>query len=208
MSIPATMVYVVDDDPALGEGLEHLFKTSGFQAKLFNAGQAFLDAYSDLRPGCLIVDLAMPGMSGLDLLRHLRAAGCDWPVIILTGQGSAIKAEEAMRAGAFAFLEKPAREVEVLAMVHRAQTLLSATPEMLYDEEIARRIRRLPRREREVFDGVLDGKLNKQIAAKLGVSESTVKSARRALLGRMQAGSSMELVAMALRAGVTIKSRS
>lgn len=181
---------------------------AGLQPQSFNAGQAFLDAYPKLRPGCLFVDLAMPGMSGLDLLRQLRAAGCGWPVVILTGRGSTMNAEEAMQAGAFAFLEKPPREIEVLATARKAQAYLSAAPQMMYDEEIAQRIRRLSRREREVFDGVLQGLLNKQIAAQLGISESTVKSARRTLLGRMQAETSLELIAMALRGGVTIKSRS
>jgi two-component system response regulator FixJ len=208
MSIPATMLYVVGDDSTFGESLEHLFKTSGFQAQLFNAGQAFLEAFPNLRPGSLFVDLATPGMSSLDLLRELRAAGCAWPVIILTGHGSGVKAEEAMQAGAFAFLEKPAREVEVLAMAHRAQSFFGAAPQSMYDGEIAKRIEGLPHREREVFDGVLQGMLNKQIAAQLEVSGSTIKSARRALMGRMQAQSRKELVAMALRAGVTIKTRS
>lgn len=208
MSISPTMVYIVEDDPDFGEGLDRLFRDSGFQTQSFNAGQPFLDAYPKLRPGCLFVDLAMPGMSGLDLLRKLRAAGCDWPVVILSGHGSAQNAEEAMQAGALAFLEKPPREIEILAVAHRARAVLGATPENSYDAEIAQRIQHLPRREREVFDGVLQGLLNKQIAAQLGVSESTIKSARRALLARMQVETSLELVAMALRGGVTIKTRS
>lgn len=208
MSISPTIVYVVDDDVNLVQGLDHLFRASGFQPQSFNAARAFLDAYPKLRPGCLFVDLAMPGMSGLDLLRELRAGGCNWPVVILTGHGSTVNAEEAMQAGAFAFLEKPPREIEVLATARKAQAYLCASPQLMYDEEIAQRIRRLSRREREVFDGVLQGLLNKQIAAQLGISDSTVKSARRTLLGRMQAETSLELIAMALRAGVTIKTRS
>jgi len=208
MSISPTLVYVVDDDPGFGEGLDRLFRASGFQPQYFNAAQAFLDAYPKLRPGCLFVDLAMPGISGLDLLRKLRAAGCEWPVVILTGHGTTVNAEEAMEAGAFAFLEKPLREIEVLAAMRKAQAYLSAAPQLMYDEEIAQRIKRLSRREREVFDGVLQGRLNKQMAAQLGISESAVKSARHALLGRMQVQTSMELVAMALRGGVTIKTRS
>lgn len=208
MSISPTMVYIVEDDPDFGEGLDRLFRDSGFQPQSFNAGQAFLDAYPKLRAGCLFVDLAMPGMSGLDLLRRLRAAGCEWPVVILSGHGSAVNAEEAIRAGALAFLEKPPREIEVLAVARKAEAYLSASPQNMYDEEIAQRIQRLSRREREVFDGLLQGLLNKQIAAQLGVSESTIKSARRALLARMQAETSLELVALALRGGVRIKTRS
>ena len=208
MSIAPMIVYVVDDDLDFAEGLDHLFRASGVQPQSFNAGQTFLDAYPKLRPGCLFVDLAMPGMSGLALLKELRAAGCRWPVIILTGHGSTLNAAEAIQAGAFAFLEKPPREIEVLAMARKAQAYLSAAPQLMYDEEIAQRIQRLSRREREVFDGVLQGLLNKQIAAQLGISESTVKSARRTLLDRMRAETSLELIAMALRAGVTIKTRS
>ena len=208
MSSSPTIVYVVDDDPGVAEGLELLFQDAGLHSKSFNQGQAFLDAYPKLRPGCIFADLAMPGMSGLDLLQRLRAAGCRWPVIILTGQGSTVTATDAIHAGAFAFLEKPPRGLEVLATARRAQAQLNADAQTVYNEEIAGRIQRLSRREREVFDGVLQGMRNKQIAGRLGVSESAVKSARRALLSRMQARSSLDLVSMALRGGVKVKTRS
>lgn len=208
MSISPAIVYVVDDDPNIGVGLEAFFRAAGLQCQPFSAGQAFLDAYPKLSPGCVFVDLAMPGMSGLQVLERLRAAGCTWPVIVVTGHGSVVTAADAMRSGAFAFLEKPVRELEVLAVANRAQAYLESELRMRHDEEIAKRIRDLSRRERQVLDGVLQGRLNKQIAAQLGISESTVKNARRALMGRMQASKHVELVAMALRGGVTIKSRS
>jgi two-component system response regulator FixJ len=150
----------------------------------------------------------MPGMNGLELLERLRAAGCSWPVIILTGHGSVVTAADAMRAGAFAFLEKPVRELEVLATASRAEAYLKNEARTRFDEEIAKRIQHLSPRERQVLDSVLQGRLNKQIAAQFGISESTVKGARRTLMGRMQASTHVELVAMALRGGVTIKSRS
>lgn len=202
MSISPTIVYVVDDDPNIGFGLEALFRAAGLQWQSFSAGQAFLDAYPKLSPGCLFVDLAMPGMNGLQLLERLRAAGCSWPVVIVTGHGSMVTAADAMRAGAFAFLQKPVRELEVLATVHRAEAYLENEARTRFDEEIAKRIRHLSRREREVLDGVLQGRLNKQTAAQLGISESTVKNARRSLMQRMQAGTHTELVVMALRGGV------
>lgn len=208
MSSSPTIVYVVDDDPGFAEGLELLFRDIGVSSKSFNRGQAFLDAYPKLRPGCIFVDLGMPGMSGLDLLQQLRAAGCRWPVIVLTGEGSAVKAADAIRAGAFAFLEKPLRALEVLATARRAQAHLNGDTQTMFNEEIARRIQHLSRRERDVFEGVLQGLLNKQMAGKLGISESAVKSARRALMSRMRARSSVELIAMALRGGVTVKTRS
>ena len=208
MSISPTIVYVVDDDPDFGSGLQRLCRAAGLQPQSFNTGQAFLDAYANLRPGCIFVDLAMPGMSGLGLLERLRAAGCRWPIVIVTGHGSTVTAADAMSAGAFAFLEKPLRELEVLATTSKAQAYLSSEARLLFDEEIAKRIQHLSRRERQVFDSILQGWLNKQIAAQLGIAESTVKSARRALMQRMQAGTHMELVVMALRGGVTIKNRS
>lgn len=119
-----------------------------------------------------------------------------------------MSAADAVREGAFGFLEKPLRELEALATATRAHAYLNFEAKTPYDEDIAERIQHLSRREREVFDYVLQGLLNKQIAAQLGIAESTVKSARRALMERMHADTSLELVAMALRGGMTIKNRS
>lgn len=208
MSTSPTIVYVVDDGPDFGSGLETLCRASGLQPQSFKAGQAFLDAYPKLRPGCVFVDLSRPGMSGLELVEQLRAASCHWPIVIVSGHGSPVSAADAMRAGAFALLEKPLRELELLATTSKAQAYLSAEGRLLYDAEIAKRIQSLSRRERQVFDCVLQGLLNKQTAVQLGIAESTVKSARRALMGRMGAATHLELVVMALRGGVTIKNRS
>ena len=207
MSISPTIVYVVDDYPRSGEGLEALFRTTGIKTQSFEAGQAFLDAYPKLDPGPVFVDLTMPGMRDFQLMERLRAAGCRWPIII-TGQGSLVSAAEAMRAGAFAFLEKPLRSFEVLATASKAMEYLRNEPRYRYDEEIAQRIRRLPHRERQVFDSLLERRPNKQIAAQLGVAESTVKSARRALMRRLQATTHGELVIMAIRGGLNLKNRS
>ncbi|MGH8181985.1 MAG: response regulator transcription factor [Steroidobacteraceae bacterium] len=208
MSSSPAIVYVVDDDPGFVKGLELLFMSAGWQAKSFTLGLAFLEAYPKLHPGCIFLDLAMPGMGGFDVLHRLRAAGCRWPVIILTGQGSTANAVDAIRAGAFAFLEKPLRPLEVLATVRRAQAHLNGDAHAMYDEEVARRIQRLSPRERDVFEGVLQGLRNKQIAGKLAVSEGAIKSARRMLMTRMQARSRVELITLAIRGGMTIKTRS
>jgi len=208
MSSSPTIVYVVDDDPEFLRELEFICPGAGLQGHFFNLGQTFLDAYPKLQPGCIFVDLTMPGMGGLDFLQRLRAAGCRWPVIILTGQGSAANAADAIRAGAFAFLEKPIRTLEMLATVCRAQAYLNGDAATMYSEEIARRIQRLSRRERDVFEGVLQGLRNKEIAGKVGVSESAIKSARRMLMTRMQARSRVELITLAVRGGMTIKTRS
>jgi FixJ family two-component response regulator len=207
MSSSPTVVYVVEDDPGFGEGLGPLLRDVGVSTKSFDGAQAFVDAYPELSPGCVFVDLR-PGMSGLDLLRQLRAGGCRWPVILLTGEGSTLGAADAIRAGAFAFLEKPLRALEVLAVVYRAQAHLNGDIQTLPNEEIAARVQHLSRREREVFDGVLQGLLNKQIAGRLGISESAVKSARRGLMSRMRARSKVDLVLLALRGGLIVRTRS
>ena len=208
MSSSPTIVYVVDDDPAFVKGVELLLLDAGLQSQSFSLAQAFLDAYPKLRPGCIFVDLVMPHMGGLELLQRLRAAGCNWPVIILTGQGSTAIAADAIRAGAFALLEKPVRALEALATVRKAQAYLNGNAQLMYNEEVAQRIQRLSRRERDVFDGVLEGLRNKQIAGKLGVSESAIKSARRMLMSRLRARSRVELFTLAIRGGMTIKTRS
>lgn len=208
MSSSPTIVYVVDDDPEFVRGLGLFFEDAGLPFKSFSRGQAFLEAHSKLRPGCIFVDLGMPGMGGLDLLQRLRTAGCRWPVIVLTGQGNTDNARDAMQAGAFAFLEKPLRALEMLALLGRAQAHLNGDTSLMYSEEVARRIQRLSRREREVFEGVLKGLRNKQIAGKVGISESAIKSARRMLMTRMQAHSYVELIMLAIRGGMTIRTRS
>jgi two-component system response regulator FixJ len=173
------------------------------QPQSFKEGEAFLDAYPKLRPGCLFVDLSRPAMSSLEFLRRLRAAGCRWPVIIVTEHVGTVSAADAMREGALAFLEKPLRELEVLAAARNAQAYLTAAP--MHDQEVAERIQRLSPREREVLDYVLRGLLNKQIAVPLGIAESTVKSARRTLMQRMRAGTTAELILLAVHGGVTTK---
>lgn len=208
MSSSPTIVYVVDDDARYIKEFEITCLSAGLRARFFTRGQAFLDAYPKLQPGCILVDLTLPGMGGLDFLQRLRAGGCRWPVIIvLTGQGSTANAADAIRAGAFAFLEKPIRMLEMYATVRRAQVHLNGDAATMYDEEVARRIQRLSRRERDVFEGVLQGLRNKQIAGKLGVSESAVKSARRMLMSRMQAHSRVELITLAVRGGMMIRIR-
>src|SRR5215469_8826302 len=204
MSISPTIAYVVVDGPD-SEGLERLLRAAGLQPQPFKGGQAFLDAYPKLRPGSLFVDLAKPDMDGLELLRRLRAAGCRWPTVIVTERATTASAADAMREGAFAFLEKPLREMEVLAAARKAQAYLTAAPDIMHDEETAQRIKRLSPRERQVLDGMLQGLRNKQIAARLAIGESNVKSARRALMQRMRAGTAAELILLALRGGVTIK---
>lgn len=192
----------MDDDPSLRDGVSKWLADAGYQARTFPSGEAILAAYPQLAPGCLVIDLIMPSMSGLELHRRLVAAGCFWPVILLTGQASRPVVTRAMESGIVAFLEKPVREAELLAAVMRAHALLSGQAEMIPDPELLQRLSRLTGRERQVLGYVLQKKLNKQIAAILGIGETTVKGYRRALMRKLQVHNLTELIMLALRAGL------
>ena len=202
MSSPPARVYVVDDDTALRTGVEEWLSQAGYAARGFSSGQSLLEAYPDLLPGCIIADMVMPEMSGIELQRRLLTLGCHWPVIMLTGQASKPQVTRAMEAGIVAFLEKPVRHVELLAAVIRGQAQLLGKAEIIPDPELVRRLSKLTRRERQVLDYVLQKKLNKQIGAYLGIGETTVKGYRRALMKKLGATNMMELVMVAIRAGL------
>lgn len=202
MSGPPARVYIVDDDPLLRDGVALWLTDAGYQTRAFPSGEALLVAYPQLPPGCIVVDMVMPTMSGLELQRRLVTAGCRWPVIILTGHASRPVVARAMEAGVVAFLEKPVREVELLAAVMRGQAHLLGKAEMIPDPDIVQRLARLTGRERQVLGFVLQKKLNKQIAAMLGIGETTVKGYRRALMKKLGAHNTTELVVLAIRAGL------
>lgn len=202
MSNPPGNVYVVDDDRELRDGVADWFQEAGYDARAFASGEAILAVLPQLSPGCIIVDLFMPDMSGLELRRRLIAAGCRWPVIVLTGRASRPVVDEAMAAGIVAFLEKPVREVELLAAVMRGQAHLSGKAEVIPDPELVRRLSHLTARERQVLGCVLQNKLNKQIAAILGIGETTVKGYRSSLMKKLGAHNAIELVVLAVRAGL------
>lgn len=201
LSSSPTRVYVVDDDPQLRDGLAEWLAQAGYQARAFESGEALLLAHSQLAPGCIIVDMVMSGMSGLELQRRLIAAGCRWPVILLTGHATRPDAVRAMEAGFVTLLEKPVREVELLAAVLKGQAYLVGKDDMIPDPELAHRMARLTNRERQVLGFVLDKMLNKQIAATLGIAETTVKGYRSAVMRKLGARNNTELVMLALRAG-------
>ncbi len=202
MSSPPATVYVVDDDPVLRDGVARWLTDAGYEARPFPSGNALLEAAPGLAPGCIVVDMLMPGMSGLELQRRLLLAGYRWPTILLTGHASRPVLTRAMEAGVVAFLEKPVREVELLAAVMRGQAQLIGKAEMIPDPDLILRLSRLTHRERQVLGLVLDRKLNKQIAAQLGVAETTVKGYRRALTRKLGAHNTTELVMLAIRAGL------
>lgn len=197
----ATPVYVVDDDPLLRDSLVRLLEQAGYRARTFASGAAFLRTYATVPPGCIVMDLVMPGMDGFELQHRLVSAGCRWPVIVLTGQGGHADALRAMAAGAVAFLEKPVRSVELYAAVVRAEAHLTGTADAIPDPALAQRVKQLTPRERDVLAGVLDKKTNKEIAAELGITESSVKGYRRNAIHKMGAKNTAELVMLALRAG-------
>lgn len=202
MSSSPARIYIVDDDPQLREGLAHWLAQAGYQALGFDSGSAFLNAHPQLPAGCIIVDMLMPGMTGLDLQQRLIAAGCRWPVIVLTGHANRPDVARAMEAGIVAFLEKPVREVELLAAVMKGQAHLLGRIEMVPDPDLAHRVASLTLRERQVLGLVLEKKLNKQIAGTLGIAETTVKGYRRAVMRKLGARKATELVVLAIRAGL------
>ena len=202
MSSQPARVYVVDDDPNLGKGVAQWLSDAGYEVRVFPSGHALLDAYPQLLPGCIVADMVMPKMSGLELQRRLLAAGCRWPVIMLTGHASRAAVARAMEAGVVAFLEKPARPAELLAAVIRGQAQLSGTAEMVPDPQLVQRLQSLTRREKQVLGYVLQKKLNKQIGAIVGIGETTVKGYRRTLMKKLGVHNITELVLLAMHAGL------
>lgn len=196
-----TRVYVVDNDSLLRAGLVRLLEQAGYLAAAFDSVGAFLAAYPKLQPGCIIVDIVMRGMKGLDLQRRLNAQGCKWPVIVLTGHGNRANVERAMDAGAVAFLQKPVRRMELLAAVLRGESYIVGAATAMPEPELVRRVAGLTPRERDVLAGVLDTMINKEIAAKLGVSENSVKGYRMRAMKKLGARTPAELVMLALRGG-------
>ncbi|HEX8755668.1 MAG TPA: response regulator [Steroidobacteraceae bacterium] len=202
MSGPHGRVYLVDDDPRLRESIARWLTDAGCRVRTFPSGESLLGTQPHLLPGCIIADMLMPGMSGLELQRRLEAAGCHWPFIMLTGHGSPPVVARAVEAGVIAFLEKPVREIELLAAIMQGQAHLLGKAEIIPGPDLLRRVSRLTRRERQVVELVLRQKRNKQIAAILGISETTIKGYRRTLMKKLGAHSTLELVVLAIRAGL------
>jgi two-component system response regulator FixJ len=201
MSHTLTRVYVVDDQPQLRASLVRLLAQSGYTARTFANAAAFLHAYPRLPPGCIILDVFMRGMDGLELQRRLTVAGCKWPVIVITGRADLSIGQRAVEAGAVAFLQKPVRRLELLAALIKGESQLLGAPDPIRDPEVARRAVRLSPRERDVLQGILDFMINKEIAARFGISESAVKGYRRTVRKKLGARTPAELVMLAIRAG-------
>jgi FixJ family two-component response regulator len=192
-------VFVVDDDPGVRKALSLLLKSVGLNAEVYASGQEFLTAYDPQRPGCLILDVRMPGMSGLELQDTLRARGMTVPVIILTGHGDVPMAVRTLQAGAVDFVEKPFREQVLLERVQQAlqQDVARRRAEAQHADARAR-LRLLTPRERQVLDLVVAGRHNKGIAAELGVSMKTVEFHRSKIMDKLQADSVAALVRLVM----------
>ncbi len=201
MSRTLTRVYVVDDQQPLRASLVRLLVQSGYRAQTFASAGAFLRAHPKLLPGCIVLDVFMRGMDGLELQRKLATGGCTWPVIVITGRADVSNSKRAIEAGAVAFLQKPVRRLELLAALVKGESYLLGAADPIRDPEVVRRAARLSPRERDVLQGILDFMINKEIAAKFGISESAVKGYRRTVRKKLGARTPAELVMLAIRAG-------
>ena len=204
MTEPDGIVFVVDDDAAMRRSLGNLLRSVGLRVEAFASAQEFLLAKRPNVPGCLVLDVRMPGPSGLDLQKRMAETDVEIPIIFITGHGDIPMTVQAMKAGAVAFLTKPFRDQDLLDAIHQALERDRKGREQRTEiDELRRRFESLTRREREVMGLVVAGLPNKQIAGEVGTSETTVKVHRHQAMEKMGAGSLAELVRMADRLGVS-----
>jgi len=203
MPFESGVVYVIDDDEALRESLAFLLRTAQMEVQVYASATGFLDALPSAGSGCIITDVRMPGMGGIELLRRLSELNVGLPVIVVTGHGDVPLAVEAMKIGAVDFLEKPFDDDVLIASVRSALSRqVGETKRHSERTEIENKLAALSNRERDVLGGLVGGRANKQIAFDLGISPRTVEIYRANLMNKMQAGSLSELVRMALIAGI------
>jgi len=194
-------VFIVDDDPAIRFAMQALMDSVNIEHEIFASGDEFLEGAAEQRPGCLVLDIRMPGLGGLELQEELIRRGSSLPIIFITGHGDVPMAVDAMQKGAVDFIQKPFRDQDLLDRVHEAlKTDKERREEQQAHAEVAERLARLTNREREVFDLVVTGKPNKVIAYELGVSQRTVEIHRARVMEKMQARSLADLVKMHMTA--------
>ncbi|MEM9355103.1 MAG: response regulator [Pseudomonadota bacterium] len=193
-------LYLVDDNPSVLRSLCALIRAHGYEPHPFNSAEAFLEKYDDEHPGCILLDVKMPGMNGLELQNLLNERGGNVPVIILSGHGDVPAAVAAMKNGAVDFIEKPPSASVLLRAIENAIAHLNDENHLfLPKHEVNRRISRLTKREREVLDHLVLGKINKQIAVDMGISQRTVEIHRSQVMHKTGARSLAELVRMKLK---------
>lgn len=208
MSTPRPIVFVVDDDVSVRESLELLIRNEGWQPETFASAQEFLDRSRALVPSCLLLDISLPGLNGLELQKRVAVERTDMPIIFITGYGDVPKTVQAMKAGAVEFLTKPLNDELLLSAVRQA--LERSRVALAHDidlKELRGSYASLTPRERQVMALVVSGLLNKQIGGELGISEITVKAHRGQVMQKMKADSLPELVRMAAKLGPAAPTR-
>lgn len=200
---PEPVIYVIDDDEAVRQSLEFLLKTADVKVRSFDSAKAFLDVLPEVRSGCIVTDVRMPEVTGIELLKRVKGTKPDLPVIVITGHGDIALAVEAMKIGAVDFLEKPFDDDHLLAAVRAA---LDQEADVIRRNaqisEINDKLAALSNRERQVLEGLVAGNANKNIAFDLGISPRTVEIYRANLMTKMGASSLSDLVRMAMTAGI------
>ena len=203
MSTPGGIIYVVDDEAGMRKALTRLLRADGFDVRAFASAQDFLAAHRAEETACLVLDVAMPGLDGIELQRRLTHAGALVPIVFLTGTGDIPMSVRAIKAGAVDFLTKPVNDADLLRAV-RAALALAASRKIEHAEQaaLAERLATLTPREREVMAHVVAGQLNKQIAGDLGTSEQNIKIHRGRVMEKMGVESLADLVRAAERLGI------
>ena len=197
------IVYVIEDDAPMRESLGNLIRSVGLLPKLFSSAQEFLDSERPDVPSCLVLDVRLPGLSGLDLQKRSSELGIEFPIIFVTGHGDIAMGVHAIKAGAVEFLTKPFRDQDLLDAIQRAlENEVQARKQRAEIQDLRRRFAGLTPREQQVMAKVVAGLLNKEIGAELGASETTVKVHRHQVMLKMAAASLPELVRMADRLGI------
>ena len=196
-------IYVIDDDDAVRQSLEFMLKAAGMKSRGFESAKAFMALLPEINSGCVVTDVRMPEITGIDLLRHLRKSNPDLPVIVITGHGDISLAVEAMKIGAIDFLEKPFDGQQLLTAVRSALSRDADTGKRKAElADIQEKLAALSNRERQVLEGLVAGSANKNIAFDLGISPRTVEIYRANLMTKMAANSLSDLVRMAMMAGI------
>jgi len=196
-------VYVIDDDEAMRDSLNFLLDSANFNVTLFETALRFLEVLPGLEFGCVVSDVRMPGLDGIELLKRMKACHSRFPIVIMTGHGDVPLAVEAMKQGAVDFLEKPFEDDRLIGMIEAA--IRQAEPALKSEsvtQDIAARIASLSPRERQVMDGLIAGLSNKLIARDYDISPRTIEVYRANVMTKMQANSLSELVRLAMRAGL------
>jgi two-component system response regulator FixJ len=198
----ARVVHVVDDDQAMRESLDLLLSSAGYTARLYDGAAALLHRSGDLEAGCIVSDVRMPEMDGLQLVGELKRRGISFPVVVMTGHADVALAVQAMKAGVVEFIEKPFEDTVLIAAVELALSLEpGALAQQAEREAFGHRLDNLTAREREVFEAVTEGESNKAAAQRLGISPRTIEIYRANVMSKMGAENLSQLVRMAVRCG-------